>query len=237
MAIRPSCLVIPILFLAVTASSPVPVSESSRTIDFQRDVRPILSDNCFLCHGPDKGTRMAELQLDTRDGAFAKRANGTTIVPGDPEASLLYKRITHENEMMRMPPADSKKELAKEQIGVLRRWIEEGASWDQHWSFKAIERPESPAVKNKTWVRSPLDRFVLTRLEAEGLAPAPEADKRTLARRVALDLTGLPPDPGTLESFLHDTSEQAYEKLVDRLLDSKHWGEHRARYWLDAARY
>ena len=237
MAIRPSCLVIPILFFAVTASSPVPVSESSRTIDFQRDVRPILSDNCFQCHGPDKGTRMAELQLDTRDGAFAKRANGTTIVPGDPEASLLYKRITHENEVMRMPPAYSKKELTKEQIEILKSWIQQGASWDQHWAFKAITRPKLPAVKNEAWVRSPLDRFVLTRLEKEGLTPAPEADKRTLARRVALDLTGLPPDPGTLESFLSDTSEQAYEKLVDRLLDSKHWGEHRARYWLDAARY
>ena len=110
---------------------------------------------------------MAELRLDTRDGAFAKRANGTTIVPGDPEASLLSKRITHENEMMRMPPGYSKKELSKEQIAVLQRWIEEGASWDQHWSFKAIERPDPPAVKNETWVRSPLDRFVLARPEAE----------------------------------------------------------------------
>ena len=237
MSIRQSCLVIPILFLAARASSAVPVSESSRTVDFQRDVRPILSDNCFQCHGPDKAARMAELRLDTRNGAFAKRANGTTIVPGDQEASLLSKRITHENEMMRMPPRYSKKELSKEQIDVLQRWIEEGASWDQHWSFKAFERPDSPAVKNETWVRGPLDRFVRARLEAEGLAPAPEADKRTLARRVALDLTGLPPDPGTLESFLSDPSERAYENLVDRLLDSKHWGEHRARYWLDAARY
>ena len=224
MSIRHSCLVIPILFLAVRVSSAAPVSESSRTVDFQRDVRPILSDNCFQCHGPDKATRMAELRLDTRNGAFAKRANGTTIVPGDPEASLLSKRITHENEMMRMPPRYSKKELSKEQIDVLQRWIEEGASWDQHWSFKAIEQPDPPAVKNEPWVRSPLDRFVLARLEADGLAPAPEADKRTLARRVALDLTGLPPDPGTLESFLSDPSEQAYEKLVDRLLDSKALG-------------
>ena len=237
MSMRPLCLVIPILFLAVTASSPVPVSESSRTIDFQRDVRPVLSDSCFQCHGPDKGTRMAELRLDTQDGVFAKRANGTTIVAGDPEASLLYKRITHQNERMRMPPAYSKKELTKEQIEILKSWIRQGASWDQHWSFKAITRPKPSAVKNEAWVRSQLDRFVLARLEAEGLKPAPEADKRTLARRVALDLTGLPPDPGTLESFLSDTSEDAYEKLVDRLLDSKHWGEHRARYWLDAARY
>ena len=167
MFIRHSCLVIPILFLAVRASSAVPVSESSRTINFQRDVRSILSDNCFQCHSPGKATRMAELRLDTRDGAFAKRANGTTIVPGDPEASLLSKRITHENEMMRMPPRYSKKELSKEQIAVLQRWIEEGASWDQHWSFKAIERPDPPVVKNETWVRSPLDRFVLARPDAE----------------------------------------------------------------------
>ena len=235
MLIRRFCLVI--LFLLVPAPSAAPVSESSPTIDFQRDVRSILSDNCFQCHGPDKSTRMAELRLDTQESAFAKRPNGTTIVPGDLEASLLYQRITHENGIIRMPPAYSKKELTKEQIDVLQRWIELGASWDQHWSFKTIERPEPPAMKNETWARSPLDRFILKRLEAEDLTPAPEADKRTLTRRVALDLTGLPPDPATLEIFLHDTSERAYEKLVDRLLDSKHWGEHRARYWLDAARY
>ena len=238
MSIRHPSPVIAIVFLAVTASSAAQVSESSRTVDFQRDVRPILSDNCFQCHGPDEGTRTAALRLDTEEGAFARRPNGTIIAPGDLEASLLYQRITHENERMRMPPpALSNKTLSTEQIDVLRRWIEEGASWDQHWSFKRIERHAPPAVNNEAWVRSPLDRFVLARLEAEGLAPAPEADRRTLARRVALDLTGLPPDPGTLESFSSDTSDQAYEKLVDRLLDSKHWGEHRARYWLDAARY
>ncbi len=237
MSIRHSCLGTLILFLAVAASSAAPVSESSPSIDFQRKVRPILSDNCFQCHGPDKGTRMAELRLDTREGAFARRLTGTAIVPGDWNKSLLYQRITHENESMRMPPAYSKKELTKEQIDILRKWIEEGASWDQHWSFKTIERPQPPPVKNGIWARSPLDRFILARLEAEGLTPAPEADKRTLARRVALDLTGLPPDPGTLQSFLDDTSQRAYEKLVDRLLESKHWGEHRARYWLDAARY
>ena len=237
MPIRHSRLSILILFFAVTASSAAPVSESSPTVDFQREVRPILSDNCFQCHGPDKGTRMAELRLDTREGAFAKRPNGPAIVPGDLEASLLYPRITHENESMRMPPAYSRKKLTKEQIDLLRRWIEQGASWDQHWSFKRIEQPESPVVKTETWVRSPLDRFILARLEAEGLTPAPEADRRALVRRVALDLTGLPPDPGTLKGFLDDTSPRAYEKLVDRLLGSRHWGEHRARYWLDAARY
>ncbi len=137
-----------------------------------------------------------------------------------------------------MPPAAlTNKTLTDEQIDVLKRWIEEGASWDQHWSFEPIARPTPPAVDNEAWVRNPVDRFVLARLEAEGLVPAREADKRTLARRAALDLTGLPPDPGTLTTFLNDTTDQAYEKLVDRLLESKHWGEHRARYWLDAARY
>ena len=180
---------------------------------------------------------MAELRLDTREGAFAKRDNGSPIVPGDSAASLLYKRITHDNEVLRMPPAHSKKELTGEQIGILKRWIDEGASWDQHWAFQPLERPGPPEVSSEEWARNPLDRFVLARLEQEGLSPAPEAGKTTLARRAALDLTGLPPDPGLLDGFLSDTSENAYEKLVDKLLESRHWGEHRARYWLDAARY
>ena len=218
------------------AGAPSPAA-SIDPIDFQRQVRPILSDNCFACHGPDAGTRMADLRLDTREGAFAQRRSGRPVIPGDFNTSLLYKRITHQNEMLRMPPAHSKKELTEEQIEILKSWIEQGASWDQHWSFKAVQRPEPPGVENEGWASSPLDRFVLSRLEKEGLTPAPEADKRTLARRVALDVTGLPPDPGTLAGFLSDTSERAYEKLVDRLLESKHWGEHRGRYWLDAARY
>ena len=224
---------LPGLFLTSTLSSAAPV----KTVDFQREVRPILSDNCFSCHGPDAQTRMAALRLDTRDGAFAPRSSGFPIVPGDADASLLYQRVSTHDSAQRMPPAFSKKELTEQQIDLLGRWIEQGASWDQHWSFKAIQPHQPPPVENESWVRGPLDRFVLARLEAEGLAPAPEADKRTLARRVALDLTGLPPDPGTLESFLNDTSATSYEKLVDKLLASSHWGEHRARYWLDAARY
>ncbi len=225
------------LLLATLSAALPPKEKSAESVDFQRSVRPILSDNCFACHGPDIESRMVGLRLDTREGAFAQRDNGTPIVAGDPQASLLYQRISATDPMRRMPPVFSKKELTEEQIDVLQRWIEQGASWDKHWSFQTLRRPDLPPVKNKEWARNPIDWFVLVRLEAEGLAPAPAADKRTLARRVALDLTGLPPDPGTLESFLHDTSEQAYEKLVDRLLDSKHWGEHRARYWLDAARY
>jgi mono/diheme cytochrome c family protein len=206
-------------------------------VDFQRDVRPILADNCFQCHGPDEGSRQAGLRLDTRDGALGARPRGAAVVASDVEDSLLYRRITHGDDGRRMPPVASNKSLTDDQIDLLRRWIEEGASWDQHWSFEDIGRPTPPAVTDEAWVRNPVDRFILARLDAAGLRPSPDADKRTLARRVALDLTGLPPDPGTLATFLDDTSDTAYETLVDRLLDSRHWGEHRARYWLDAARY
>ena len=163
---------------------------------------------------------------------------GAAVAPADLDGSLLYQRITHADAQRRMPPpALSTKTLSDGDIQVLQRWIEEGASWDQHWSFKAIAEHAPPPVTNEAWVRQPLDRFILARLDAVGLSPADEADKRTLARRVALDLTGLPPDPGTLATYLADTSDQAYETLVDRLLESPHWGEHRTRYWLDAARY
>ena len=232
MTIRYFPLVIPFVLLAVTA---VPAAQSAPTVDFQRHIRPILAGNCFQCHGPDEDTRRVGLRLDKRDGIFTRRDNGTPIVPNDLESSLLYKRITSDDPHWRMP--FEKEPLGKIQIALIKRWILEGASWNQHWSFAAINQSQPPVVKNKTWVRSPLDRFVLARLELEGLSPAPEADKRTIARRVALDLTGLPIDPGTLEGFLSDGSEQAYERLVNKLLDSRHWGEHRARYWLDAARY
>ena len=206
--------------------------------DFQRDVRPILADNCFQCHGPDEATRRAGLRLDTQDGALGARPRGAAVVPGNLEASQLYQRITHGEEGRRMPPpALSNNTLSEYEIDVLKRWIEGGASWDQHWAFKAIERQTPPRVSNEAWVRNPIDRFVSAELEAVGLSPTAEADKATLARRVALDLTGLPPDPGALATYLEDSSSTAYESLVDRLLESRHWGEHRTRYWLDAARY
>ena len=223
--------------LGANLAPAMPPPSGASTVDFQRDVRPILSNHCFECHGPDAATRMVDLRFDTREGAFSRRPSGSLIVPGDPEASLLYQRISHPQPALRMPPAHSKRPLNDEQIATLRQWIQQGAAWDRHWSFKPIGRPEPPPVKIPSWVRNPLDRFILARLEAEGLAPAPEADKNTLARRLALDLTGLPPDPGTLAAFLADDSDSAYETLVDRLMESKHWGEHRARYWLDAARY
>ena len=225
-----------LLLVSVVAAAPS-TTEPAESVDFQRDVRPILSDNCFQCHGPDSKTRMAELRLDTREGAFAQRDDGTPIVAGDPQSSLLYQRVATEDPARRMPPAFTNKELTAEQIDLLKRWIEQGASWDQHWSFRTLKRPETAAVNNEAWVRNGIDRFILARLEAEGLEPAPEADRRTLIRRLSLDLTGLPPTPEQVEAFVHDTAENAYEKLVQQLLDSPHWGEHRGRYWLEAARY
>ena len=250
LAVRPVQLLAPsslLLAIALVATAPPAAAQDAAsaprdaasvpTVDFQRQVRPILADNCFQCHGPDESTRQVRLRLDTEEGAFSPRPNGHPVVRGDAEASLVFQRITQANSRLRMPPADTNKTLSDEQIDVLRRWIDEGASWDQHWAFKPIVRPDSPAVAAGDWARNPLDRLVLARLEAEGLAPAPEADRRTLARRAALDLTGLPPEPALLDAFLNDPSENAYEKFVDRLLASEQWGEHRARYWLDAARY
>ena len=209
----------------------------SQTIDFQRQIRPILSDNCFHCHGPDKGTRMFDLRLDTKDGAFAVRKAGSVIVPGNAKASLLYQRVTAEQPARLMPPAHARKPLNDAQKDLLKRWIEQGAPWKEHWAFAAPKRAELPPVRDARWVRNPIDRFILARLEAAGLTPAPEADRRTLARRLSLDLTGLPPEPDDVEAFVKDTSTGWYDKFVDRILESKHYGEHRARYWLDAARY
>jgi len=228
-----------VFVVCVTASSAANQRQAEvAEVDFQRDVRPILADNCFQCHGPDEATRRAGLRLDTQDGALGDRPLGAAVVPGNLAASRLYQRITHAVVERRMPPpALTNNSLSESQVDVLRRWIEDGASWDQHWAFKSIDRQVPPVVMNEAWVRNPIDRFVLNGLEEVGLEPAPEADKATLARRVALDLTGLPPDPGTLATYMSDSSSTAYEALVDRLLASKHWGEHRTRYWLDAARY
>ncbi|MCI0364125.1 MAG: hypothetical protein L0219_09610, partial [Phycisphaerales bacterium] len=169
--------------LSLALSAQQPAAKSAEVVDFQRVVRPILSNNCFQCHGPDRNTRLAGLRLDTREGAFAARKNGTPVVPGNPQASLLYQRITHAGVARRMPPEDSHKTLTAEQKEILKRWIEQGAPWKEHWSFSAPARPEAPAVKARTWVRNPIDQFILARLEAAGLQPAPEADRRTLIRR------------------------------------------------------
>ncbi len=212
-------------------------STRAAAVDFQADVRPLLSDKCFQCHGPDAGTRTADLRLDRREGLFGNRPNGTPVVPGDAEASLIYQRITHSNAVLRMPPEYSHKSLTPGDIESIRSWIEEGAEWSGHWAFEIPIRPELPQVNDHQWEQNPIDRFVLARLESQGIKPAPEANRRTLARRAALDVTGLPPTPEILEEFVADDQPGAYERYLNRLFAAKAYGEHRARYWLDAARY
>lgn len=206
-------------------------------ISFNRDIRPILADNCFHCHGPDPGSRKARLRLDTEAGFFEDRGEGPTIVKGKPLDSPLFQRMSSKDADEIMPPPEAHKSLKPEQIALVRQWIEQGAPWQAHWSLLKPERPAVPKVKNTKWAKNSIDNFVLARLEASGLQPAPDADKYTLARRVALDLTGLPPSPETMQAFVADKSPDSYEKLVDKLMASPQYGEHRARYWLDAARY
>ena len=207
-------------------------------VDFVRDVRPILSNRCFTCHGPDEGTRKAGLRLDTEDGARKARGPHTPVVPGNPAASEIIKRIAPLQPAMRMPPPYSgRPPLTEKEIATLRTWIEQGAHWQSHWSFIAPERPTAPKVSNAVWVRNPIDNFVLARLQKEGLTPSKPADRARLLRRVTFDLTGLPPTLAELDAFLADKSSDAYEKQVDRLLASPRYGERMAVDWLDAARY
>ena len=201
-------------------------------INYNRDIRPILSDKCFYCHGPDSKHREADLRLDVEEAA-----HDSAIVAGDPDDSELIARITSDDEDLRMPPAESGKTLSNEDIELLRRWIEQGAKYQGHWSFTQPTRPALPEVKQADWIRNAIDHFVLARLEVGGLKPSRAADKATLIRRVSLDLTGLPPTPEEVDAFLSDLSPQAYEKVVDRLLKSDRYGESMALVWLDAARY
>ncbi|NBV23648.1 MAG: DUF1553 domain-containing protein [Proteobacteria bacterium] len=221
------------LGLLRAADPPLPA-----TIEFNRDIRPILSDTCYKCHGPDKAKLKAGLRLDLESSAKARIKDHVAIVPGQPAKSELIRRITTNDAEDRMPPAESGRQLTPRQVELLRRWIEQGASWEAHWSFIAPKRPPVPEVQSSKFkVQSPIDNFVLARLEREGLQPSPEADRVTLIRRVSLDLTGLPPSSAEVDAFLADTSPQAYEHIVDRLLASPRYGERMASRWLDAARY
>jgi hypothetical protein len=204
------------------------------TVIFNRDIRPILSNNCFACHGPDEKQRETLFHFDTKEGAFAEDG---IIVPGNAAQSMLVGRITNRDPKKRMPPPESGHALTDKQIALLRQWIDEGAVWDTHWAYTTPQRPEPPNVRDAEWPRNPVDRFVLARLEKEHLKPSPEADRATLLRRVTYDLTGLPPTPAELDAFLADRSPDAYEKRVDALLRSPHYGERMAMPWLDAARY
>jgi len=204
-------------------------------VDFAREVLPILSENCFQCHGPDAGSRKGKLRLDTREGAL--RQEDPVILPGKSATSEVIRRVMSMAKSEMMPPPQSKKKLSAQQIETLKRWVDQGAVWGRHWAFEKPQRPPLPAVRNQAWVRNGIDAFVLARLEKEGLAPAPEASKETLIRRVSLDLTGLPPTPEEVDAFLKDDSPAAYEKVVDRLLASPRYGERMVWEWLDAARY
>jgi hypothetical protein len=217
---------------------PVVAAPAASNIEYNRDVRPVLSENCFACHGPDSAARKAGLRLDRFEEAVLPRKDSQpAIVPGKPEASEVVRRILATDPDDVMPPAKTHKTLTAQQKDLLKSWIAGGAKYQAHWSLIPPQRPELPKVRNRRWVRNPIDNFVMARLEQEGLKPALEADRRTLARRVSLDLTGLPPTPAVVEAFVKDSSRGAYEKLVDCLLASPQYGEHRARYWLDAARY
>ena len=219
-------------------SSPVFGEEKPGTVDFLEDVLPVLAGKCFPCHGPDKAKRKSGLRLDTAEGIFSTRKSGRRVgKPGDAGSSLLIERVETADPDELMPPADSELVLSPEEAGVLRSWVESGARWKEHWAYKAPERPALPEVKDPGWVRNPIDAFVLSRLEKANLAPAPAASSTTLLRRLWLDLTGVPPGPAELQRSLEDSNPGSWEKVVDRLLASPHFGERSAQDWLDAARY
>jgi hypothetical protein len=221
------------LLLAPLAAGAQPLPTK---IDFNRDVRPILSNNCYQCHGPDEKVRKAKLRLDTKEGAHA-----AAIVPGKPDASELIVRLTATpDDASVMPPLKTGKKITPRDVDILKQWIKEGADYSQHWSYVKPVRPAVPPItdpKGATWAKNAVDNFILARLQSERLFPSPEADRFALARRVALDLTGLPPTSEEVQAFVNDTSANAYEKLVDKLLAKPAFGEHWARMWLDLARY
>ncbi len=212
-----------------------PLLLATAEIQFNRDVRPVLADACFHCHGPDPGSREAGLRLDTHEGLFGGRS--PVIDLDDLEDSELLYRITVKDPDDAMPPPDHSRQLEEAEVNTLKEWILQGAQWEPHWSFNVPLMTEPPQVEDREWPRNAIDSFVLARLESGGLAPTPEADPRALVRRLSLDLTGLPPDSELVERFAANPSEEAYQALVDDFLKSKSYGEHRARYWLDAARY
>lgn len=228
-----------VLVVVTAAAESAPRSTASPAkVDFTREVRPILANHCFKCHGPDEATRKAKLRLDFRGEALKPaKSDELPIVPGEPGKSELVRRLFTADEDALMPPPAAKKPLTPDQKEILKRWIAEGAEYQAHWAFLAPVQASPPAVRKKAWLRNAIDNFVLARLEKEGLPPSPPADKYTLVRRAYLDLIGLPPTPAQMDEFVNDTAAGAYERLVDKLLASPHYGERWARRWLDLARY
>jgi mono/diheme cytochrome c family protein len=232
-----------VLASAIQAFANVETARGQEPIDFNRDIRPILSENCFYCHGPDASERkggprgQSGLRLDTLEGLRADLGGHAAVVPGKPDESELIRRVVTTDEDDLMPPKRSEKRVTPEQVALLRRWIADGAKFSNHWAYDPPQRPELPEVSRQGWVRNGVDRFVLARLEKEGLTPQREADRRSLARRVALDLTGLPPTPEEVRALENDTRSDAFERFVDGLMSKETYGEHWARMWLDLARY
>ena len=217
----------------VATEAPLSAPSTARKLEYNRDIRPIFAENCFACHGPDSAARKGDLRLDRAEDAI----KSGVLAPGKPAESDLIARLFETNAKKIMPPPASHKVLTPKQKQTLKDWIAQGAEYQLHWSFLAPKRAALPQVNTKGWVRNPMDQFILAGLETKGLRPAPEADRRTLARRLSLDLNGVPPDVLMVEAFVADTSADAYERFVDQLLAKPQWGEHRGRYWLDAARY
>jgi hypothetical protein len=220
---------VPLATLALDAGEPV---------SFNQDIRPILSNHCYACHGPDEKARKAGLRLDFEaDATTALKSGRAAVISGNLAESQLFNRIAAIDPDDKMPPSDFHKQLSQEQIELLGRWILQGADWERHWAFIPPKKIPSPEISNPSWANNPIDHFIHARLDEERMTPNGEAEKHTLIRRVAFDLTGLPPTPGEVEKFSRDRSRRAYEKMVDRFLESPRYGEHTARYWLDAARY
>ncbi|MCA9152642.1 MAG: DUF1549 domain-containing protein, partial [Planctomycetales bacterium] len=213
------------------------VCDAEEKLDFDRDIRPLLSDRCFKCHGPDAQLRAAGLRLDQSDAAYGEAESGLrAIVPGDIDQSELVRRITSNDDDTRMPPADEKKQLSPDEIAKLVRWVKDGAEYTAHWSFTKLQRPTPPALGDRS-PANPIDSFIWAKLAEQGMGPASPADRATLIRRLSLDLIGLPPTIDEIDAFLSDTRPDAYEHLVDRLLSSPHFGERMALEWMDAARF
>ena len=235
---RSLCLASVVLLLGTRggwAAAPAPLPE---VVEFNRDIRPLLSDNCFFCHGPDKNKRKADLRLDTAEGLVGKEGVKGTAIPGKPEESELFRRITSSDPEMKMPPHDSGKTLTARDIALLKKWIEQGAKYEGHWAFLPIKKPAVPtSAQLKSQISNSVDPFVLDPLLKQGLKPSAEADRITLIRRLSFDMIGLPPSPEEVAAFVNDVSPEAYEKLVDRLLKSPHLGERLAMWWLDLVRY
>ncbi|MCE9555134.1 MAG: DUF1549 domain-containing protein, partial [Planctomycetes bacterium] len=226
------------LLSVIVACFDQPTAQAKETLDFNRDIRPILSNNCFACHGMDAKHRKADLRLDTLEGATADHEGARAVVPGKLSSSELWSRITSTDVDALMPPPDSHKKLSDKEKQILKRWIEQGAPYQKHWAFEPPEVRPVPEVNGAaSHVRNPIDAFIVERLQRDGLSMSPEADKETLIRRVSFALTGLPPKIAEVDAFLADEAPQSYERMVDRYLSTDFYGEEMARHWLDVARY